>query len=131
MLDCYVNATLEKLVSEQFLDERLKHPLPPLTAQKKAALLQEARALLQESTKGRPDLLTAAEEILLKTFCQYNLAAYTERPLTSYDLLFELFQSSSFKGRQAYWQERLLEVYPCRPMEKSHGSSTAPLALRS
>jgi hypothetical protein len=118
MLDCYVNDVLTALLQGQFLDERLKHKLPRLSDEKKTELLNEAGQLLEQSTHGRADLVTAAEEVLLKTFCQYDLH---DHGLTSYDLIFELFKSQAFVARKEYWQERFLEVYPSTP--------TAALAL--
>jgi hypothetical protein len=112
MLDCYVNAKLSALLQGQSLDEKLKHNLPLLDDQKRAELMQEAKSLLEQSTHGRADLVTAAEEVLLKTFCQYNLQA---QELTSYDLIFELFNSPAFVSRKEYWQERYAEVYQSPP----------------
>jgi len=123
MLDCYVNDHLAALVNGQFLNENLKHKLPPFTAEIKNKVMQEAKELLDQSKNGRADLVTAAEEVLLKTFCQYDLSAFKDAvsgavsatatdTLTSYDLLFELYQAPAFAGRAAYWQERLVEVYP-------------------
>ncbi len=112
MLDCYLNDTLNALVKGQFLDERLKHKLPRLSNEKKEALLDEAGQLLEKSNHGGANLVTAAEEVLLKTFCQYDLH---DQELTSYDLIFDLFKSPNFAARKQYWQERFLEVYPSTP----------------
>jgi len=132
MLDCYVNDHLAALISGQFIDEKLKHKLPPFTVAVKSKLMQEAKALLAESTSSRADLVTAAEEVLLKTFCQYDLspmntpsAATDSNTLTSYDLLFELFDSPAFASRAAYWKERLVEVYPPINTTKSAAPSAA------
>ena len=124
MLDCYVNQPLEKLVAGQFLNENLKHALPALTAQKKAELISQASQILHESSEAAN--LTRAEEILLKTFCLYDLKA-DNQDLTSYDLIFELFDSPVYAERKAYWKERLHEVYP--PLLES--SPQAILALTS
>jgi len=133
MLDCYVNDHLAALVRGQFLDERLKHKLPPFTNEIKNKVMAEAKDLLDQSKNGRADLVTAAEEVLLKTFCQYDLGAYSKTnkgtvsatgsdTLTSYDLLFELYDAPAFAGRAAYWQERLVEVYP--PIADSKSTQT-------
>ncbi|MBS2010764.1 MAG: aspartyl/asparaginyl beta-hydroxylase domain-containing protein [Cyanobacteria bacterium SZAS TMP-1] len=121
MLDCYVNDTLAAMLKEQFLDERNKHVLAPFTAAIKEQLMQEAKNLLAESTRGNASLVTAAEELLLKTFCLYDLRAAAPG-LTTYDLLFELFDSPVFAERTSYWKERLVEVYPpLDPLQKEEG----------
>jgi hypothetical protein len=74
-------------------------------------LMSEARTLLAQSLQADAELLTRAEETLLRTFCQYDLKAY-QSDLTSYDLLFELFSAPGLAARKTYWQERLSEVYP-------------------
>jgi hypothetical protein len=125
MLDCYVNDTLVAMLKDQFLDERLKHVLPPFTAVIKDQLMQEARALLAESTRGNANLVTAAEELLLKTFCLYDLSA-AGAGLTTYDLLFELFDSPAFVQRTNYWKERLDEVYPPLDPTKKEVGELAP-----
>lgn len=111
MLDCYVNDNLAKLLQGQFLDENLKHRLPPLTGEKRAELIAEARMLLKESQGVKTELIEAAQSMLLKTFCQFDLQADGAN-LTSYDLIFELFQEPAYQERRNYWQQRLLEVYP-------------------
>jgi Aspartyl/Asparaginyl beta-hydroxylase len=111
MLDCYVNDHLANLLQGQFLDEKLKHRLPPLTGEKRSELIAAARLLLKESQGVKTELIEAAESILLKTFCQFNLQAHGAN-LTSYDLIFELFQEPAYQERRNYWQQRLLEVYP-------------------
>ncbi|MBU6450679.1 MAG: aspartyl/asparaginyl beta-hydroxylase domain-containing protein [Cyanobacteria bacterium REEB67] len=117
MLDCYVNEPLAQLLAGQSLDDRLKHKLPPFTKAKKDQLMTEARGLLAKGMNGAPELVTAAEEVLLRTFCQYDLRAYSA-DLTTYDLLFELYADASLAARKIYWQERLSEVYPPAQSQK-------------
>lgn len=97
MLDCYVNDCLTGLLQGQFLDENLKYKLPPLTAGRKAELLAAARYLLEESREDNDAAMQEAEEVLLKTFCLYDLQA--ESQLTSYDLLFQLYQAPAYEKR--------------------------------
>jgi hypothetical protein len=111
MLDCYVNEPLSKLVATQSIDQKLVHKLPAFNALIEQELLSEARQILEESKNGRADLVTAAEEVLLKAFCQYDLRAQSDK-LTTYDLIFKLYEAPEYAERKAYWQERLLEVYP-------------------
>jgi hypothetical protein len=86
------------------------HVLPPLTAAKKAELLELAKGLLQESRNGRADLVTTAEEVLLKTFCQPNLLNQGgQDDLTSYDFCLNfsnrpLLKAAKPIGTSAFWK---------------------------
>ncbi|MBY0358627.1 MAG: aspartyl/asparaginyl beta-hydroxylase domain-containing protein [Candidatus Obscuribacterales bacterium] len=107
MLDCYDNQALRNLVDGEDLDEDCQFALPLLDKTSKNSLLAQAQ---QELDAGR---LKVAEEILLRSFCQFNLGT-----TTSYDLLFELFQANqAYSSRIEYWQERLKEVYMDRKNE--------------
>jgi len=117
ILDCYVNDTLAELLRGEFFEERLRYVLPPLTAVMKEQLIGEAKSMLPLDKDAAIELLTDAENHLLKTFCQYHLQS-EEHELTSYDLLFELFKGTPFESRKNYWQERLTEVYPSRSRAK-------------
>jgi hypothetical protein len=114
LLDCYLNDALAALLEREFLDEKLIFPLPPLSASEKEASFTGAASLLAEFAGGNEHLCGEAEEILLKTFCRFDLCA-SGQFTTSYDLLFELFQFLNVPAlaeREAYWQRRFLEVYP-------------------
>lgn len=115
MLDCYVEEKLQSLLDNQFLDQDALHKLPDLTESARRSLLQEANVAMQAGN------LKAAEEILLASFCKYDLFAL-EPGLTSYDLLTQFFNqqkpSAALDERQAYWQERLVEVYPERKSQQ-------------
>ncbi len=115
MLDCYVEEKLQSLLDNQFLDQDALHALPALTESLRQELLAQANQALQLEN------LKAAEEILLASFCKYNLFAL-EPGLTTYDLLTELFSrqnaSDALVERQNYWQQRLVEVYPERKAQQ-------------
>lgn len=101
MIDCYMNDRLLELLSQQWLDPDAVSRMPALTHNDQEDLLRQARQLLAN------DDLKTAEEILLRSFCQFDLGQST-----SYDLLFELFKNDpSYSHRIQYWQERLKEVY--------------------
>lgn len=109
MLDCYGNEKLDKLIDNQYLDEENIFFLPAFTEKDKETVLSHARSLL---TQGN---LQAAEDLILRLFCQYNLQVSSPQSGTTYDLMFELFAGSeSLSGRKKYWQDRLVETYPER-----------------
>ncbi len=111
MIDCYVEEKLQALIDQQFLDQDALHKLPALSEETIEQLLGEAQLAYNAGN------LKGAEEILLATFCRYDLFAFRDG-LTTYDLLTQFFQrqapSKELEERQKYWQERLVEVYPER-----------------
>lgn len=115
MLDCYVEEKLQALLDQQFLDQDALHPLPPLTAIIYEKMLARANRAMQKND------LKAAEEILLASFCRYDLLAL-KPGLTTYDMLSQFFsqyeQSALLLERQRFWQERLIEVYPERKKQE-------------
>jgi hypothetical protein len=115
MLDCYVEEKLQALIDQQFLDDDALHSLPPLTEEIRQSLLQEATSKLKAGS------LKDAEEVLLASFCRYDLFAL-EDGLTTYDLLTQFFNaqppSPQLIERQNYWQGRLVEVYPNRKAQE-------------
>ena len=111
MIDCYVEEKLQALLDQQFLDQDALHKLPTLTEELRPQLLNDAQSAYSAGN------LKSAEEILLAAFCKYDLFAL-QSGLTTYDLLTQFFQrqtpTKELEERQAYWQERLIEVYPER-----------------
>jgi len=112
MMDCYVEANLQALIDQQWLDGDCLFAQTQLTKEIKETLIDRAQALVQAGE------LKAGEELLLKTFCQYDLSKFGP---TSYDLVFEMYdrleRQNGFekaKERKDYWMERLIEVYPER-----------------
>ncbi|CAN5356031.1 L-proline cis-4-hydroxylase [soil metagenome] len=115
MLDCYVEEKLQALLDQQFLDQDALHKLPALNKDTREQLLGQAQVAFNYGD------LKGAEEILLASFCKYDLFAL-ENGLTTYDLLTQFFErqsrSKALEERQNYWQERLVEVYPERKVQQ-------------
>lgn len=105
LIDCYPNDKTAELLQGEWLESLLVGQLPPLTEVTKSDLLLKAQQELKNSNQKE------AEEILLKSFCQYDLDGST-----SYDLLLELYSKDSrFEERLNYWlkhkeEEVLLEL---------------------
>lgn len=115
MLDCYVEEKLQALLDQQFLDQDVLHKLPALTEEIREQLLSDAQVAYNAGN------IKAAEEILLASFCRYDLFALADG-LTTYDLLTQFFErqepSKELIERQNYWQGRLVEVYPERKAQQ-------------
>lgn len=105
LIDCYPNEKTNELLANEWLEPSLVGQLPIFSEENKKELLQKAKQELQNSNRKK------AEEILLASFCQYDLHG-----LTSYDLLLELYsEDSKFEERLNYWrkhkeEEVLLEL---------------------
>jgi len=104
MLDCYLNAELSRLISSEFLEDDSVRSLPCLTGKQRADLIYKARLALGAGQ------LSDAEEMLLKTFVNYDL-----KEESTFDLLLDLFAGEpEYKDRCQYWVRRYEEVYPER-----------------
>ncbi len=105
LIDCYPNQKTSELLNGEWLEPSLVGHLPVLSKEVKNDLLKKAEQELKNANQKK------AEEILLKSFCQYDLDG-----LTSYDLLLELYsKDSKYEERLNYWrkhkeEEVLLEL---------------------
>lgn len=105
LIDCFPNKKTQALLAEEWLDNSLVIDLPLLTDVIREKMLEQAEHKLKTGTNKD------AEEILLKSFCQYNLGG-----INSYDLLFELYENKpEYQERLQYWhkhkeEEVLLEL---------------------
>lgn len=116
MIDCYVNNYLAELIKGQFIDQDCQFIKPAFSEAIKADLMQQA---LKELDR---DQITKAEEIILASFCLYNLYSY-KPGLTTYDLLSALYDTAAkqypqrateFSKKMQAWLDRLVETYPER-----------------
>lgn len=116
MIDCYVNDYLADLIKGQFIDQDCQFIKPAFSEAIKAELMQQA---LKELDR---DQITKAEEIILASFCLYNLYSY-KPGLTTYDLLSALYDTAAkqypqrateFSKKMQAWLDRLVETYPER-----------------
>lgn len=116
MIDCYVNDYLAELIKGQFIDQDCQFIKPAFSEAIKAELMQQA---LKELDR---DQITKAEEIILASFCLYNLYSY-KPGLTTYDLLSALYDTAAkqypqrateFSKKMQAWLDRLVETYPER-----------------
>jgi len=116
MIDCYVNDYLAELIKGQFIDQDCQFIKPAFSEAIKADLMQQA---LKELDR---DQITKAEEIILASFCLYNLYSY-KPGLTTYDLLSALYDTAAkqypqrateFSKKMQAWLDRLVETYPER-----------------
>lgn len=102
MMDCYVNDTLAELVAHEGLPSGNLTRLPVLTAEKKAEILKDGRALLDAKRQEE------AEDLVLRQFCYFDLNGET-----TYQLLYELYGGvDAYEQRLEYWRTRAQDVYP-------------------
>lgn len=116
MIDCYVNEKLQTLLDNEKLDETLKVEKAPLTSQIKESLIEKSIQLMQSGSQKQ------AEELILGSFCHYNLY-HLQEGLTTYDILKEAYKRAAEKTpslkteleeKFQYWKDRLIETYPER-----------------
>ncbi|MBP7579350.1 MAG: aspartyl/asparaginyl beta-hydroxylase domain-containing protein [Candidatus Obscuribacter sp.] len=116
MIDCYVNGYLADLIKGQFLDNDCQFVKPAFTESIKADLIQQALSALEENQ------IKEAEEIILASFCLFNLYSY-KPGLTTYDLLSALYdqaaslypqKAAQYASKMQAWLDRLVETYPER-----------------
>lgn len=92
LLDVYADESLERLIANgQPIGQVCQ--LPTLSASQRTNLIERAARL------AKLGFLTAANQLLLKSFLNYDLGAES-----SYDLLVELYSSDSLKGTEN-WTE--------------------------
>ncbi|AUX38150.1 MULTISPECIES: aspartyl/asparaginyl beta-hydroxylase domain-containing protein [Sorangium] len=92
ILDCYMNGTLEALVSREFLHPDALRDKPSLSEERFAELCRAADALARG---GRPG---AAEDLFRKAFHDHDLGS-----LSSYDLLARYHEERGDAARRDHW----------------------------